>query len=241
MKIEQAILLSSACLSLLITGGSARAEESEFIRNGHACLKELCIGDGLDVLAKVKWMTAVSPSSGRENKSVRDRKVGRGDVSRVARRYKGETAGIVSYLADDRFDGESISGLRKVTAACETHALQGNFVTESGNPTLVLISLTPDVGNPAIQKWQVRRITRKIPSVVTSEQQAETKGVLESRYFPFTLRERTKSPVPIDMFQTGNSSGFSFTLSSASVLNESQMLKQHPSCGGIGAGKVNID
>ena len=209
----------------------------EYSRGGRACLEELCLGDGLAELGAIEWDTAMSSSG---NGASRTRSVGRGESNRIANRYKGNTAGIVGYLADGRFDNGALAGMARITAACETQSMQGNYTTASGNPTLVLVSMVADPADPGVHRWEVRRISRKVPGAATREQQDAAKASLEERYADFTSRGRMQSGAT-DMLQTNSYSGFQYTLSAPAVPNEAASLKQHRACGGNGGGPVSLD
>jgi hypothetical protein len=236
---KNATLAAFVVVGIAATGTAVNA--SDYERDGRACLKELCVGDGLDALGKIAWDTAVSPASEREGTTVGKRPVGRGETNRVKKRYRGEVDGILAYLADGRFDSEALAGLAKIEAACETQSLQGTYTTASGNPTVVLLSMTADPEDLSSHRWEVRRISRKIPAVGTAQQAEETKAALEERYAPFTSKGRSRAEGPVDMLQVNNFSGFQFTLSAPAVPNEGGLLKQHPACGGSGGGKVSLD
>ena len=209
----------------------------EYSRNGRACLQELCVGDSLDALEKINWDTAMSPSGDGASGS---RDVGRGDTNSVTRRYRGDTEGMIGYLADGRFDNGALAGMARINAACETQSLQGKYTTQSGNPTLVLVSMVTDPDELSSHSWEVRRISRKIPAIGTAQQAEEAKQSLEQRYEDFTSRGRMTSGAT-DMLQINTYSGFQFSLSAPAVPNEAGLLKQHPACGGTGGKGVSLD
>jgi hypothetical protein len=216
---------------------SLAATAQEYSRNGRACIEELCLGDGLQALANIQWDTAMSTSGDGASAS---RSVGRGETNSTAARYRGNTDGIVGYLADGRFDNGALAGMGNIAAACETQTMQGSYTTASGNPTSVIVSMVAVPDDLSSHRWEVRIISRKIPAVGTAEQAQSAKKSLEQRYADFTSRGRMLSGAT-DMFQENNYSGFQYTLRAPAVPNEPNLLKQHPDCGGSGGGTVSLD
>lgn len=92
-------------------------------------------------------------------------------------------------------------------------------------------------GDPDTHRWEIRRISRKVPNAVGAAADA-AKTQLEQRYSAFTSRNR--KPVE-DMLQINSFSGFQYTLAAPAVPYESALLKQHTACGGAGGGPVSID
>jgi hypothetical protein len=212
------------------------SDSSPYDRNGRACLEELCLGDGLEALAKIDWdvagYTADKPSGTRP--------VDRGETNRFTNRYRGDVTGLIGYFADSKFDNSALPKMAKIVAACETQYVQGTYTSPSGNPTTVLVSMTASAATPEDQRWMVTNIKRQIPSATSPQQITDAKASLEQRYSRFVLRNRAKSGAS-DMFQTNTGSGFQFTLSAASTPNESSVLRQHPACGGTGSAPAKID
>ncbi len=221
-----------AALGLAGLAGVAYAQEYQ--RGGRACLDGLCLGDGIDALEGITWDTAMSTSG---DGASRTRSVGRGETNRINNRYRGSFSGIIGYLADGRFDNGALAGMRGVTAACETQSMQGTYTSASGNPTTVLVSMVSDPANPNSHRWEIRRITRRVPGATGAAVQA-AEDQLEQRYSMFTSRNRAPGG---DMLQFNNFSGFQYTLSAPAVPNEQAVLRQHTACGGNGGGPVSID
>ena len=101
----------------------------------------------------------------------------------------------------------------------------------------MLVSMVSVPGNPNQHRWEVRRISRKVPGASGAAIDA-AEDQLEQRYRAFTSRNRAPGG---DMLQFNSFSGFQYTLSAPSVPNEAALLKQHTACGGNGGGPVSID
>lgn len=223
------------CAAMGAMPGPVLAQQYE--KSGRACVDTLCLGDGIDALETIQWDTAIKPGTERSPEPSRSRTLGRGDRNRVDGRYRGSFAGIIGYLADGRFDNGALAGMRGVTAACETQSMQGTFTSASGNPTTVLVSMVAAPNDPSTHRWEIRRISRKVPNAVGAAGEA-AKAQLEERYKAFTSRYRAPGG---DMLQMNSFSGFQYTLSAPAVPYEQALMKQHPACGGNGGGPVSID
>jgi hypothetical protein len=223
----------AAALGIIPVALSAQQYE----KDGRACVDSLCLGDGIDALETIEWDRAIKPGSERNPEPSRTRALGRGETNRVANRYRGSFAGITGYLADGRFDNGALAGMRGVTAACEPQSMQGTYTSASGNPTTVLVSMVAVPDNPGQHRWEIRRISRKVPNAVGAAGDAAKKQ-LEERYRAFTSRYRAPGG---DMLQVNNFSGFQYTLSAPAIPYEQALMKQHPACGGNGGGPVSID
>ena len=224
-------------IAALAAGFAALPLAAQYERNGRACVDGLCLGDGIEALEGVQWDTAIRPGSERSPEPSKSRSLGRGETNRINNRYRGSFSGIVGYLADGRFDNGALAGMKGVSAACETQSMQGTFTSAGGNPTTVLVSMVANPGNPGEHRWEIRRISRKVPNAVGAARDA-AKTQLEERYRAFTSRYRAPGG---DMLQVNSFSGFQYTLSAPAVPNEAALLKQHTACGGAGGGPVSID
>jgi len=235
MMVRTAAVGAAMLAAMGVSPETALAQQYE--KNGRACVDTLCLGDGIDALATIEWDTAIKPGTERAPEPSRTRALGRGEQNRIADRYRGSLGGIVGYLADGRFDNGALAGMRGVTAACQTQIIQGTYTSASGNPTTVLVSMGAVAGNLGEHRWEIRRISRKVPSAVGAARDA-AKAQLEERYRPFTSRYRAPGG---DMLQVNAFSGFQYTLAAPAVPNEAALLKQHTACGGNGGGPVSID
>ena len=221
----------------LAAGLGAAPALAQYEENGRACVDSLCLGDGIEALESVQWDTAIKPGSERNPQPSRSRSLGRGETNRTNNRYRGSFSSIIGYLADGRFDNGALAGMKGVTAACETQSMQGTFTSAGGNPTTVLVSMVANPSNPNEHRWEIRRISRKVPNAVGAAGDAAKKQ-LEERYKAFTSRYRAPGG---DMLQVNSFSGFQYTLSAPAVPYEAASLKQHTACGGAGGGPVSID
>ena len=108
-------------------------------KNGLPCITELCVGDGLEELSKIKWDRAKSALSlmGKPD-YVGSRPMGASDITTVKQIYRGDVSKAVPYLSHEAFDAKAIPLLASITAACGRKELQGTFTTESGNARLIV-------------------------------------------------------------------------------------------------------
>ena len=57
--------------------------------------------------------------------------------------------------------------------------MQGTFTSAGGNPTTVLVSMVADPANPNAHRWEIRRISRKVPNAVGAARDAAKKRLEE--------------------------------------------------------------
>lgn len=207
------------------------------------CVAEICLGDGIAELSKVQWDRAKTTQWSGQDKIVfiSTQKVSENSLKELRTIYKGDITQVAPLLNNKMFDGVALQSLERITAACEGNSLSGTFTTASGNPTMVRISLIPDLNNYSIQRWKVITISRSFPSAISDEQKEKIKSELKSRYFSFgaensNIRNAKEGEGRYDSTYMGNF-GFGLSLFVGSKLSNGRRL--HPSCGG--SAKVNID
>jgi hypothetical protein len=206
-------------------------------KNGLPCITELCIGDGLQELSKIKWDRAKSAFSlpGKPDYAG-SRPLGAAEITSVKQVYRGDVSKVVPYLSYESFDAKAIPLLASITAACGRKELQGIFTTESGNPTTVKITLLTDKNDVAIQRWTVTSISRSFPAAVSAAQQADIRKQLDERYGRFSFSRGRQSGVNATYGiheanpALGGKYGFSLLLNP--VPNVYERYLQHPACGG---------
>jgi hypothetical protein len=149
-------------LTLFLFGPTIASAQS-YEKNNLPCIPELCLGDSLAELGKLKWDRAKSPFSLTSGKPdyVGSRPLSSYELAEAKRVYRGDVNKAAPYLSTGAFDQTTIPLLAAVTAACQKQELQGAFTSPSGNPTIVKISLLPDRGDAAIQRWTVTSISRQ--------------------------------------------------------------------------------
>jgi len=221
----------------LLVSVSATAQQYE--KNGQPCVAELCVGDGIAEIAKVKWDTAVgSFSIGNQYPPVAGSKVSDSDLKRLKTVYPEVSGASAPYLQDKKFDNAALPALAKLGVQCSQDYLEGNYTTANGNPTHVRISLIPDAKDSSKQTWFVTLISRQFPASVTNEQRAEVRSQLQERYKRWLEKRSNPKPgesrVEIDRYND-----VKLNLVNFQGLEEANRRKQHPQCGGTA--KVGID
>jgi hypothetical protein len=230
-------------LQLLILLAPASAFAQGYEKNGLPCIPELCIGDGLPELGKIKWDRAHSDFSitGKPD-YVGSRSLLTNEVTLVKNVYRGNLSQVAPYLSYQAFDGTALAVLANVTSACTTQELKGTFTSQSGNPTIVKIALLSDQNNAAVQRWIVTSISRNFPSATSDAQKADIRRQLEERYSRFNISRGRQRGVDasFSMHDDPMSRGsYGFSLSLNIPFNQLERQRQHPACGG--GRKVSID
>lgn len=216
------------------------SQDSTTEKNGLPCVAEICLGDGIAELSKVKWDRSKNPfSSPQKPLYTSERKLSENEKKSVTSTFKGDTATAAPFLADALFDSTALSGLSRVTAACERHQLIGTYATASGIPTRVRISLTPNQTDTSTQHWTVISIVRSFPKAVSNEQKAQLEAQLDERYRSFDIRKTTNAKPGEGRYAKNYSSQFGFHLSMFRGIDEGNRMKMHPACGGTA--KIQID
>ncbi len=211
----------------LISAPSFSAEQYE--KNGYPCMSNICLGDDLQTLKKVKWEPV-------KNIKAFARKE---DLRKINKTYRGkeeDLAQATPYLKKG-FDNSGLDLMQKVKAACDINAVSGKFMTESGNKTHVVVMM---MGPPGKQRWQVSMIKREFEGVVTQAQQLEVKNELLKRYAKFDPANAAKAKVKpkgvLVMIPFGKLSAQFNLIHGLSSIDE---LKSDPLCGGTK--KISID
>lgn len=230
-------------LQLLILLAPASTFAQAYEKNGLPCIPELCIGDGLPELGKIKWDRAHSDFSitGKPD-YVGSRPVSNNEVTLVKNVYRGNLSPAAPYLSYQAFDGAALALLANVTAACATQDLKGTFTSQSGNPTIVKIALLPDQNNAAVQRWIVTSISRNFPSAASDAQKADIRRQLEERYSRFNVSRGRQRGVDASYSMHDNPmlrGPYGFSLSLNIPINQLDRQRQNPACGG--QRKVSID
>lgn len=236
---EFKVLLTA--VSLLATTHASFAKEYE--KNGLPCVAEICIGDGLSELSKVKWDRAKNSFSlrGQSPQYIDTIKLDDFQMKRIQSRYKGDIGQPAPFLSMSQFDNGSLSALARVTASCESGGfvsagLKGTYITQSGNATEVEVALIPTNSDVTKQLWTVVSITRKFPAAISKEQITEVKTELKQRYSVFS-EEHRKYKMPKlgeGQFNIHESIGMPFYMALRLYRgnDEDNRLKLHPACGG---------
>jgi hypothetical protein len=215
----------------------------QFEKANLPCIAELCVGDSLSELSKIKWDRAKLIFSGPDNKPVYvdTTRVQDRDLKLLQETYHGAAAPVAKYLQAAAFDQNALPLLQNVTADCGTHQLAGTYTSQGGNPTAVKIYLMPLENDTVTQHWVVVSIFRSYPDAATQAQRVAIEKELKSRYRRFDLDNGI--PWGTDGSFSINPGGFStpfgFSLLLTSKPNELERRRQHPQCGG--SKKVSVD
>jgi hypothetical protein len=225
---------------------------SEFSKNNLPCIAEICVGDGLTELEKIKWekVTAQSPFS--RKKYLIEEKVSPDEIKKLQKNWKEINPQNAQYLPNPflgHFDNDNIKDLSKLTATCSSSSLTGHFVSASGNPTFIKIRLKSWDKDFTKQQWSVISILRTYPKAKSDKQKDEIEKELNERYKvtstiyakafdsskSFNVNETTAG---VGFYEFGTygdlHNGFSvgITLSRIVESNDAERLKMHPFCGG---------
>ena len=213
------------------TKTAATGANSEYVKNGMPCVAEICLGDGITELQKVKW------------DKVKKETVNKSLLEYVNTNFRGNLKASTPYLRrgfsgnTGVFDNQALANLDAVMADCVTQSytlLSGSFTSKAGNPTEVVIRLVPSQDN-LTQKWTVV-VIRRTYKTQSGQQSNEVIGQLKDRYANFpTILNVVKEGEPQIYIDSGNPA---LTLS-INLQIAVERARLHPACGG--ATKVNID
>lgn len=222
-----------------LSAATATAQPVE--KNGLPCVAEVCVGDGLDVLAGIDWQPALSPrGSPARPLHVRDRVLETADRSFLTRVFRGVPDDAARWLADRRFDQQGLRTLAGVKAACAEHWVDGSFVSAGGNPTTVTIKRLPDAAGG--QRWTVVKIHREVAGAVSTEQRREAEAALKERYAAFDMSRRPRPEASHRAwFQMSTATKWGFMLTLATDPALSEKLRSQPACGGGGNRPATLD
>lgn len=139
------------------------------------CVKEVCIGDGLDKLRRIDWQ----PVQYTQNRIERIRKDER---ARRAKTYRGfGNDDVPSYLIVRVFDNDLLDDMARVKIACKPNALVGSFNSEGGHKTDIHVSLLPS-NDADSMVWRVTSINRVYKGLDNSSQRKQLHQELNARY-----------------------------------------------------------
>lgn len=228
-------------IALLLLASATVSGES-YEKNELPCVAEICVGDGLEDLAKVKWDRAANPMSIALGKPeyADSRAIRPDDLARLKALYRDNIGQAAPYLAIGAFDGKALPALASLKTTCGPHALEGTFTTQSGHPTKVRIALVPDEQDLSTQRWTVISISRTFPAAQSGTQRADIRQQLEDRYRRFNRSKGIPRGVrgQFSIIYTGMwNDTIGFELRLAPVLGEKYKL--HPACGG--ATPISVD
>ena len=234
------LLKSLAIGAALLASLPCAAQDYE--KNGMPCLAEICVGDSLPELAKIKWDTAsIGGWVNDKTTPIAGTKVTPMEMTQLKTIFPQPTAAAAPYLKHKKFDNAAITTLAGVTVACAESEMAGTFTTASGNPTIVMITMLADAADPAKQSWRVHKIIRKFPKAVTSEQMAEVRNQLKERYVKYDVNNAKIGNAKPGDGRVGISgyADIQFGMYMQRGMEFQNRLKMHPACGGTA--KMKID
>ena len=202
---------------------------AEYAKNGMPCVAEICLGDGIAELKKVKWDKAQKQAV---NKYL---------LEYVNKNFRGNLKSSMPYLRKGFdgntgvFDNQALTNLSEVTADCATQSytlLSGYFTSRGGNLTNVIIRLLPAQDNTT-QKWTVITIDRTYKTQ-SEKQNAEVVAQLKDRYSTFPSITSPVKEGAGQVYVNANQLMMTTFLPTAT-----ERARLHPACGG--AEKVNIN
>lgn len=225
------------CLAILSSIASTAIAQSveespvNFERKGKACVKEICLGDGIDKLKKIKWKKVEGLTSPTMKKQI---------IAGSLAHYKGNLEASWVYLHAKQFDSNTLKTLHQVKAVCNGFSkfLIGEYISEGGNPTRIEIMLIPTSFSGNAQEWKVSSIQRRYPKAVSEQQRASINSKLKKKYAAFDYKQyMITSAKNGDPQFTGSGRGFILKARFSSSLPKLYSL--YPACGG--REEINID
>lgn len=219
-------------------------------KNGLPCVKEICLGDGLPELNKIKWIRAQSSRGfmwgypmNKLDGLFADAPVAKDDLQwkwtfPFLKGNEQDVRKAVPYIFTMRFDGTGLPLIGKIEAICQgSPRLIGRYESESGHPTVVGITMLPSTDG-LTQSWVVTSINRFFPGNITQEQSQELRASIYATYADFRsgrqgafVGEYIPRDGPYEMILGGHP--LDNGINAARFIN-------HPSCGAV-KGKIQLN
>lgn len=146
------------------------------------CVKEVCVGDGIERLSAIDWEPARHL----------DQRITAAQMKRLRSIYVGDIERVAPYLKRGVFDNVALHQLTHIEAACRMHDLIGKYVSDGGNPTQVTLRLLPDPDKGQI--WRVVSISRSFPDARSRRDQETIKRALDQRYGMYDIHRHSPEP-----------------------------------------------
>ncbi|MES2901118.1 MAG: hypothetical protein V4723_15420 [Pseudomonadota bacterium] len=220
-------------LPIIAVSQVSATETRPLEKNGLPCVDEICLGDSIPELSKIKWVPAENPVK-VNNRTVltAERQLNHGDLLALKGTFPDPTqAG--PYFHNRQFDQGALPGLARTVAACEANELFGTFVSPDGSKTKVGVSLLPVAPDAARQAWKVTTISREYAGVSSNQERSLANDELKKRYYKFgASNPYVGNPKAGDgrFFANGmNRAGFALAVVRGG--DEDQRMKMHPACG----------
>lgn len=225
-------LLNSSLLAVSLISIQSICHADEYEKKGMPCVKEICVGDGLDELSKVKWDKVdvkINPKATFYSIYAKQR-------DERKSHYRGNVKNLSEYIGRNKFDSVAVKYLPDAKVVCQPdilNGLEGTYTSKDGNLTTVAISLIPSASNldSLEQRWTVTSIKREY--LIKSEQQRkEVISALNERYGSLKSYGETGAG-------TGEFKQDKLNLSFVQDPKKRERMSLHPSCGGIEQIKVD--
>jgi hypothetical protein len=207
---------------MILLAFSSSCFSQDFVKNGRACITEICLGDGIDELRKINWLPAsrYTPS----------------DLEKLHLNNffpEKPSESLSQYLIAKSFDSRALNDLSKITFFCkeDSPTLSGRYKTANSS-TEVFISLQPKSNTESNLSWQVVSMRRFLTSSSSFSEEDELafKKQVSERYKDFMPKELTAAfgRNGLDYVSyTTSSSSLSFDLLSKDLYKK---LKQPAQC-----------
>lgn len=213
-----------ALASILCVQSPAVAQDA--FRNGRTCIAEICIGDGLAEVSKVKWNPAKVMVPLEKPEPIASYKVPDRRKAEIGKIYRGDLTRAMPYLAGSGFD-QSATALLDGIVACEHRGgIAGTFNGKDGNPTKVTITLVPDAKDAAVQRWTVTNVERHFVAADTDAKRDAKRAEMDKIY---AAAASTQLPPGSGMYHmSGDRMYLTLRRDDASY----RRLREHPLCTG---------
>ncbi|MEO8388000.1 hypothetical protein [Polaromonas sp.] len=233
----------------LVLVGSGPSFPQNLEKNDMPCVKEICLGDGMQELQKINWEKAREfprAFSSASGDFIASRRTSSSELAEMLKNYKGPASvirAVSAYLPADyrsgHFDSTSLPLLSKMEAGCRPYPLEGRYTPQGGFPTAVAIGLFASADGSS-QSWKVFEINRYFPQNLTAAQLSQINGQVETSYQKWldgkrhvyiTLASQSfaGSNVYFQMSSTGNPN--------LALYRDESM--RHPLCGGTQKLQIN--
>lgn len=226
--------LIALALPIMVLSPVYAADTAPLEKKGLPCVEEICLGDSIPELAKIKWLPAESPVK-VNNKAVLTsaRQLSDSDLLGLKATFP-DPSQAGPYFYNRQFDQGALAGLSRTAVACESNELFGTYISGNGSNTRVGVSLMPVGGDPAKQAWTVTTIARDFPGSTNNQERSIVNAELKKRYHKFgASNPDVGTPKPGEgRFIANGMKQAGFALAMVRATDESKRMKTHPACSG---------
>lgn len=223
--------LIALSVSLLFLMPAQATETGSLEKKGLPCVEEICLGDSIPELSKIKWLPAENPVK-MTNKPLLTsaRQLNDGDMMMLRATFP-DPSQAGPYFHNRQFDQGALPGLQRTRAACETNELFGTYVSPNGTTTKVGVSLLP-AADTSHHAWTVTTISREFPGNPTNQERSLVNEELKKRYYKFGASNPSagRSKPGDGLFFANGMNRAGFALSVVRSEDEGRRMKMHPAC-----------